>query len=187
MRTTLARPASLALGFILVFALAWQAWGAFIGDQIPASAVTGGGGSSSSGSLALTGVIGEPTTMNSLGGNFEVRSGLWLGKLGPNPTAVGDPALRPSVHRLIGAFPNPFNPRTEVRFELAEATRVRVDVHDVRGRLVRTLVDETRPSGPHAVMWDGTDRSGSSVASGTYYLRLAAGDRVETRKVALLK
>ena len=65
MRTTLARPASLALGFILVFALAWQAWGAFVGDQIPASAVSGGGGSSSSGSLALTGVVGEATTTTS--------------------------------------------------------------------------------------------------------------------------
>lgn len=188
MRTTLARPASLALGFILVFALAWQAWGAFVGDGLPASAVTGGGGFASSWPYGHHSAIGQATVGNSTGNGFEVQAGVlapdWMN---PVKTSVGDPVPVPSVHRLIGAFPNPFNPRTEVRFELAEATRVRVDVHDVRGRLVRTLVDENRPSGPHAVMWDGTDRTGSSVASGTYFLRLAAGDRVETRKVALLK
>ena len=186
MRFPPTRPAPLALGLALVLAFAWQAW-AFVGDGLPQAAVTSGGGSASGGGFGLNSSIGQPIATKSAGGSFELQAGIWVGSTSANPTGVGDPALRPAVHRLIGAFPNPFNPRTEVRFELAEATRVRVNVYDVRGRLIRTLVDETRLSGPHAAVWDGTDNTGSTVASGTYYLRLIAGDRVETRKIALLK
>ena len=191
MRISPARPAPLVLGLILVFALAWQAWGAFIGDSIQHAGPVAGGGGAFGGDFFVISTIGEPVSETSagasLGGSFEVRGGRFNGDVSPTPTAVGDPALRPTVHQLTGAYPNPFNPRTEVRFELAENTRVRVDVHDVRGRLIRTLIDESRPAGPHAVMWDGTDNRGSTVASGTYYLRFVAGDRVDTRKVALLK
>ena len=186
MRIPRPRPAPLALGLALASVLTWQAW-AFVGDSIQHAGPVSGGGGAFGGDFFVISTIGEPVSASSTGGGFEVRGGRWNGDLTPAPTAVGDPALRPTVHQLIGAYPNPFNPRTEVRFELAENTRVRVDVHDVRGRLIRTLIDESRPAGPHAVTWDGTDNRGSSVASGTYYLRFVAGDRVDTRKVALLK
>jgi hypothetical protein len=186
MRLSRTRPASLVLGLILVSVLAWQAW-AFVGDSAQHAGVASGGGATGGGGFAMVTTIGDPVSGNATGAGFEVHSGRFLGEFGATATAVGDPALRPTVHRLVGAHPNPFNPRTEVSFELAEATHVRVDVHDVRGRLIRTLVNESRTSGPHAVTWDGTDNRGSSVASGTYYLRFNAGDRVETRKVALLK
>lgn len=179
------KPAPLALGLALVFLLAWQVWAAV--DDGLLQGVVAGGGSVSGGNYAMVGSIAESVTGAAVGGDFELQSGLWLGDLGPAPTAVDDPTPAPGVHRLLGAWPNPFNPRTEIRFELASATRVTVDVHDVRGRLVRTLIDETRPSGPHRVVWDGTDRSGRRVASGTYFLRFSADDRVQTRKVSLLK
>jgi len=175
----------LALGLTLVLAMAWQAW-AFVGDGLPQATATSGGGSTGGGDFELYGSIGQPVVTRSSGGSFELEAGVWLGRTA-TPTAVEEPALRPNVHRLIGAFPNPFNPRTEVRFELAEATRVRVQVYDLRGRLIRTLVDENRPSGAHAAIWDGTDNTGSTVASGSYFLRLIAGDRVQTQKVSLLK
>lgn len=187
MRIPRTRPAQLALGLVLVSAFAWQAW-AFVGDSVQHAGPSSGGGTASAGAFDLTSTIGDPALGASVGGSFELHSGRWHGDLtGPTGTAVGDPSMRPTVHRLVGAYPNPFNPRTEVSFELAEATHVRVDVHDVRGRLIRTLINESRPSGLHAVMWNGRDNSGSTVASGTYYLRFNAGDRVETRKVALLK
>jgi hypothetical protein len=188
MRISPARPAPLVLGFLFVSVLAWQAWGAFTGDGLPVAGVTGGGGFASAHPYGHGGAAGQATVGRSTGNGFELQAGLWAAEwMNPVRTDVDEPLLRPQVHRLIGAYPNPFNPRTEVRFELAEATRVRVDVHDIRGRLIRTLVDETRSSGPHAVVWNGTDNRGVSVASGTYFLRFAADDRVETRKVALLK
>ena len=187
MRIPRTRPAQLALGLVLVSALAWQAW-AFVGDGLEVSAVTSGGGFASSHPYGLGGSIGQSVVERSTGGGFELQAGIWApSATNPVRTDVDGTAPRPTVHRLVGAHPNPFNPRTEVSFELAEATHVRVDVHDVRGRLIRTLVNEARNAGPHAVMWNGTDNHGSSVASGTYYLRFNAGNRVETRKVALLK
>ena len=95
----------------------------------------------------------------------------------------------PSRARLEANVPNPFNPRTSIRFELpGGASRVRVDVYDATGALLRTLLDEARGPGSHAVEWDGTDRSGHAVASGIYFTRLTVnGALVDTRKIMLLK
>lgn len=188
MRYSRTRPGTLALGAALVAALAWQASGAFLGDGLPAAAVTGGGGFASHSGYGLGASIGQPVVGRSTGGNYELEAGLWASPLSnPVATAVDEPVPVPGVHRLIGAYPNPFNPRTEIRFELARATRVRVDIHDVRGRLVRTLINEPRLAGPHSLTWNGVDQRGAAVSSGSYYLRLVADDRVETQKVVLLK
>ncbi len=92
------------------------------------------------------------------------------------------------VNALAQNYPNPFNPQTTIAFSLAARTRVRVDVFDVSGALVRTLVDETREAGSHSdVRWDGTDAARQPVASGVYFYRLRAGDFSQTRKMVLLK
>jgi predicted GH43/DUF377 family glycosyl hydrolase len=97
-------------------------------------------------------------------------------------------AKAPAVARLVGNTPNPFNPRTTIRFELPGTARARVDMYDAAGALVRTLIDETRGPGAHTVDWDGTDRFGRSVASGVYFARFQAdGVLVDTRKMMLLK
>ncbi|MBD3222323.1 DUF2271 domain-containing protein [bacterium] len=65
---------------------------------------------------------------------------------------------------------------------------VRLRVHDLRGRLVRTLVSgEQRSAGQHQVIWRGTDDAGRQVASGTYLYRLEAGGEVQSRRMVLLK
>jgi flagellar hook assembly protein FlgD len=86
-----------------------------------------------------------------------------------------------------GAWPNPFNPATELRFELAASEFVRAEVLDLRGRLVRTLVAASLDAGAHAAFWDGTDESGRAVASGTYLWRLRAGSRQFTGKMSLVR
>lgn len=83
--------------------------------------------------------------------------------------------------------PNPFNPRTEIAFELSQRQRARLDVYDVGGRHVRTLVDEVREPGTHRVIWDGTDGSGRAVASGIYLYRLRGDTRTLTRRMLLLR
>jgi hypothetical protein len=100
---------------------------------------------------------------------------------------VGDRDDTPTVTRLGTNVPNPFNPSTRIRFDLATPERVRVDVYDVAGRLVARLVDGPYPSGFHSVVWDGIDRRGSQVASGVYFVRMKAGDYYGTRRVVLLK
>ena len=83
--------------------------------------------------------------------------------------------------------PNPFNPTTTISFTLSERERVTLAIHDVRGRLVRTLVDETLNEGYQERLWDGKDAKGVQVSSGVYFYTLSAGRGTATRKMLLLK
>jgi len=95
----------------------------------------------------------------------------------------------PAIPRTLAAWnaPNPFNPTTTVFIELPSAGEVMVAVYDVRGRLVRTLLQEPRPAGRHPVVWDGRDDQGHEVASGIYLYDVVHGGRREGGKMALLK
>ena len=93
----------------------------------------------------------------------------------------------PAVLDLRDNFPNPFNPLTTIRFGVARDERVLLDVFDVRGRLVRNLLNETRPAGYHTVAWDGLDNRGARVVSGVYLYRLTAGSYSETKRMLLIK
>jgi hypothetical protein len=94
----------------------------------------------------------------------------------PSPRAV-----------LRHAAPNPFNPRTTLAFELPAPAWVRMAIYDVRGRLVRVLVDESLTSGSHVATWDGRDRRGGDVASGTYFARIDAGAVHEAVAITLAR
>lgn len=96
------------------------------------------------------------------------------------------PELRESA-RLIGAHPNPFNPRVTIEFEIMRDGPAQVSIHDALGRRVRTLAAGYHASGMRQVVWDGLDDAGSGVATGVYFIRLVAGETAVTRKVALLK
>ncbi|MBD3367634.1 MAG: T9SS type A sorting domain-containing protein [Candidatus Eisenbacteria bacterium] len=103
-------------------------------------------------------------------------------------TGVDD--VIPGVQRLsLGQnYPNPFNPVTTIEFSVpASAERVELEVYNVAGRLVRTLVDGELEAGPHRVIWDGTDGNGKSCSSGIYFTRLTAGRETKTGKMTLLK
>jgi len=83
--------------------------------------------------------------------------------------------------------PNPFNPRTEIRFEIPRTQDVSLRIYDVRGQLVRTLVQGMQPAGVSAVVWSGEDDRGDQAASGLYFYRLVTDDGEQTRKMLLLK
>ncbi len=101
-------------------------------------------------------------------------------------SAVGD--ATPSRPTLEAAFPNPFNPRTTIAFDLPKQTAVSLRVFDVSGRLVRELIDgEIVADGRQEAVWNGRDDTGRRVASGTYFYRLEAGEYSETKRMALIK
>ncbi len=79
-------------------------------------------------------------------------------------------------------YPNPFNPATKIQFTLPETMEVRLDVYNIAGQRVATLVNEQREAGAHTVEFDGT-----RVASGVYIYRITAGSFVQTRKMTLIK
>ena len=102
------------------------------------------------------------------------------------PTAVGD-GPQPVAFRLAPNMPNPFNPRTTIRFSLDRDTMVRLGVYDLQGRLVRTLVDGAYTRGEHQVVWDGADAQGNAMPSGLYFVKVDDGRRVLTRKMMLVR
>jgi hypothetical protein len=99
---------------------------------------------------------------------------------------ISDPL--PTAFALLPATPNPFNPRTDLRFDLPEPACVTLKVFDATGRLVRTLADsEQRTAGRHVLTWDGRNDGGRALASGVYLYRLEAGKLSATGKMVLLK
>ena len=102
------------------------------------------------------------------------------------PTAIGGtPAV--AAARLLASYPNPFNPATTIAYEIDEPTDVVLAVYDVKGALVRTLTRAPMPGGRHEVRWDGARANGARVASGVYFVRLAAGGHTDTGRLVLLK
>ncbi|MBU2501278.1 T9SS type A sorting domain-containing protein [bacterium] len=105
----------------------------------------------------------------------------------PAPVA-GKRAGVPAMAILHGAFPNPFNARTVVAFTLSRQEDVELEVLDVAGRVLTSLLaGETLPAGRHEIVWDGLDKVGRPAASGTYVFRLSARGQVVTSKAVLLK
>lgn len=97
-----------------------------------------------------------------------------------HPPRADEPVLGP-------ATPNPFNPLTRVAYATATDGPVRLTVHDLRGRLVATLVDGPVAAGPHAAVWDGRDAGGRPAAAGTYLLRLRTSAGTAAGKVVLVE
>jgi hypothetical protein len=98
-----------------------------------------------------------------------------------------DPAPVPLATFLEQNYPNPFNPVTTIAFGLRAGGHVSLRIYDAAGRLVTTLVDESRPAGIYNVEWNGLGRDGTQAASGVYFYRLTAMEFEETRKMILLR
>jgi hypothetical protein len=101
-----------------------------------------------------------------------------------NTVAVTVPAVTVT---LDPSYPNPFRLSTTVGFRLPAPARVKLTVHDVAGRRVAVLLDETRGAGLHQVEWNGRNDAGEKVHSGIYFYRLDAGKRIQVRKVVLVR
>jgi hypothetical protein len=107
-----------------------------------------------------------------------------------SPAAVGD---TPSAqHRLLDGYPNPFNPRTRIPYELAStaggSAKVTLQILDLRGRVVKTLVNQVQALGQHyEAIWNGTDETGRRMPSGAYMSRLTVGDQSQGKMLTLVK
>ena len=88
---------------------------------------------------------------------------------------------------LNSNYPNPFNPSTTISFDLARSGKARLSVFNVKGQLVKELVDGDLAPGTHRITWNGLDAGGRGVSSGVYFYRLEAGDYVSTRKMLMIK
>ena len=96
-----------------------------------------------------------------------------------------EPQLLPTEVALYPAYPNPFNPVTTIRYDvplMKKQSKVKVEIFDVTGRTVRTLINEKMQPGNHSVQFHATN-----IASGIYFIRLTIGPITKTQKILLLK
>ncbi|GEM_PF-3452911 len=105
----------------------------------------------------------------------------------PNPLEPFKQASLPTEFRLNANYPNPFNPATTVSFELPQASPVRIEIFNVLGQKVRTLIDGYKEAGRHDIQWNGTDAAGHQVSSGIYFCRMTAGEYNHTIKMMMMK
>lgn len=94
----------------------------------------------------------------------------------------------PVVTQLSGNYPNPFNPTTTISFSIAQTLSfIELEIYNIKGQKVKTLIDEKLTAGNHQVMWNGKDDNGKQVASGIYFYKMKSGNYNETKKMILLK
>jgi len=105
------------------------------------------------------------------------------GQTSPNRNAAG----LPTNYEFFPNFPNPFNATTTIRYALPDNAQVRLEVFNVLGQKVKTLVDEFQTAGYKQVVWDGRNDRGDQVASGIYFYRINAGKNTQVMKMSLLK
>jgi len=91
------------------------------------------------------------------------------------------------VTKLLNNYPNPFNPETTIRFTLKETAPAKLYVYNIKGQLVKKLVDKVLPSGMHQIVWNGKDNNNCNVASGMYFYRLESANYTCVKKMLLLK
>jgi hypothetical protein len=108
----------------------------------------------------------------------------WISVIDPTATGIISEPLTevPEKFFLQQNYPNPFNPSTTISWQLAVGSQVSLEVYNIQGQKITTLLSASLPSGSHSVTWDA-----SKVASGVYLYRLQAGPHVETKKMILMR
>lgn len=88
---------------------------------------------------------------------------------------------------LKGNYPNPFNPQTTISYTVKDNSPVSIEIFNVKGQLVRSLVNNVKESGDHTAVWNGIDNNGRPVSSGVYYFKMNAGKYSSTKKMIMMK
>ncbi len=99
----------------------------------------------------------------------------------------GQPDLLPEEYQLAQNSPNPFNSATEIQYGIPQDADVSVEVYNIQGHKIKTLVTEHQSAGYYTVKWDGTDDSRETVASGTYFYRIRAGEYEAKKRMLYIK
>ena len=93
----------------------------------------------------------------------------------------------PAMTSMEANYPNPFNPETTIKYNIAKSGNVKLSIYNVKGQLVRTLVSEKQEPGYRSVVWNGKNNHGNQVSSGVYFYHLKTADKVITKKMLLMK
>ncbi len=141
--------------------------------------VTVSGASSNRDNYFVKGITGRDTVYYEVKGDAQTQIQHPHEKMIMTKASAG---MQITEHNLLPNYPNPFNPETQIRYQVASQAQVTIEVYDVLGRKVRTLVDEPQVGGSYTVSFDG-----SNLSSGMYFIHLKAGQTVKLQKMTLIK
>jgi hypothetical protein len=106
---------------------------------------------------------------------------------GEVPWSGDENMTTPEVLRIESIRPNPTRGEAAIRYGLPDASRVRIEVYDLQGRRMATLLDEVQGRGVHVIRWDGDDADARPAGQGVYLLRIEAGTEVQTRPLVMIR
>ena len=122
--------------------------------------------------------------------NIEILAGEITFKtifLTPKNVFTPEDVVIPSITNLNANYPNPFNPSTSISFDIATESIVFIEIFNIKGQKVKTLVNEFFNPGSYVIEWNGNDDSGREVSSGIYFYQIRASDQIFTRRMVILK
>lgn len=102
-------------------------------------------------------------------------------------SSIGETTTLVAEYQLFANYPNPFNPSTMIRLHLPHSVPVHLAVYNLRGTVVRTLVDRPMTPGDHTIHWDGRNSAGEQMSAGVYFYRIITPEFTATRKMLLVK
>jgi hypothetical protein len=148
--------------------------------------VVGIGGGEMTGAYKCGSTVGQTAAGQMTGSSYWALIGFWQ----PEPTSgvreqAYSPNQGPLVTRLYSPFPTPAVRSVTIRYTLDAQRQTLLQVHDLTGRVVRTLCASSMKRGAYSITWDGRDHLGRSLANGVYFCRLTAGDYRATEKMVL--
>ncbi len=129
--------------------------------------------------------LGDIKSEGMFNGDFDLDAVVAVHSEAATPSWVD--AQTPETIKLLHNYPNPFNPRTTIRYHVRQAAPVQLTIYDMTGRTVRTLMNARQITGEHEIVWNGADQNGVPVSSGVYLCRLQIGDETQTLKMSLLR
>jgi hypothetical protein len=87
----------------------------------------------------------------------------------------------------IRSYPNPYNPETNIEYNLKSSSQVSITIYNVQGKLLKSLTDDYQQSGTYTIKWNGLNESGSQVPSGVYFITISAGDETLNHRIVMMK
>jgi hypothetical protein len=145
---------------------------------------SGGQKSSVAVGYSLTGGVGQPLVLSSSGGSYQLQSGFWP-LPGPGTSDVPD-EVTPLVTGRLRSAPNPFSGSAGITFQLGAPGHVSLEIFDLRGARVRTLVDRRMDAGRYQLPWDGRDGDGAALPAGVYWIQFLSGGTRERSRIVRL-
>ena len=157
--------------------------------SISKSVISNGGVVISNGEFTILGTVGQPFVGVVENSTHVNRVGFWYLTDQTVATEVADdPNISlPTEFGLDQNYPNPFNPEPEIPFRIPEGSDVVLKIFNIRGQLVRTLIQADYAPGFHSIRWDGKDNFGNVISSGTYIYHFKAGTFTQVKKMSLIR